>query len=68
MVETSEILHKQMNTSARPVCLEARVLSKRYGSLCVLDQLNLELVEGERVVVLGPNGAGKSTLINLLAG
>ncbi len=43
-------------------------LTKRYGSLCALDQLTLEIGRGEIVGLLGPNGAGKSTAMNILTG
>jgi ABC-2 type transport system ATP-binding protein len=43
-------------------------LSKRYGSLDALSDLNLEVAEGEIVGFLGPNGAGKTTTIRLLLG
>jgi ABC-2 type transport system ATP-binding protein len=43
-------------------------LSKRYGSVEALSDLNLEIAEGEVVGYLGPNGAGKSTTIRLLLG
>ena len=33
-----------------------------------LDKINLEINQGELVVILGPSGAGKSTLLNLLGG
>lgn len=41
---------------------------KRYGSQLVLDNIDLNLAEGEIVGLLGPNGAGKTTLIHVLAG
>ena len=43
-------------------------LSKRYGTLYALRDLDLELAEGEVVGYLGPNGAGKTTTIRLLLG
>src|SRR5581483_3965001 len=48
--------------------LRVEALSKRFGGLAAVDQLSLELDEGEIHAVIGPNGAGKTTLINLLSG
>ena len=50
------------------VPLEARELSKSYGSLEVFTNVDLAIDRGSRVVVLGLNGAGKTTLLRLLAG
>jgi branched-chain amino acid transport system ATP-binding protein len=43
-------------------------VSLRFGALQVIDDLSVELEEGEAVGVVGPNGAGKTTMLNLLAG
>ena len=43
-------------------------LTKRYGAICALDALDVEVREGEIFGFLGPNGAGKSTAIRLLLG
>jgi ABC-2 type transport system ATP-binding protein len=42
-------------------------LCKRYGALKAVDNLNLEIYEGEVFGLLGPNGAGKTTTIHMLA-
>lgn len=50
------------------VCLTVQNVSKSYGGLRAVDQMNLELKSGEIVALLGPNGAGKSTFFNLING
>ena len=43
-------------------------LTRKYGDLVALDNLNLEINEGECYGFIGPNGAGKTTTIKILAG
>jgi len=43
-------------------------LSKSYGSLVALDNVDLTIEKGNFFGLLGPNGAGKSTLINIMSG
>ena len=43
-------------------------LSKNFGSTEVLKKINLEIDEGNFLVLLGPSGCGKSTLLNIIAG
>jgi branched-chain amino acid transport system ATP-binding protein len=41
-------------------------LTKEFGSLRAVDNVNLEINEGETRAIIGPNGAGKSTLLDLI--
>jgi len=46
-----------------PAIIEARNVSKWYGTFHVLKEINLTVHKGERIVICGPSGSGKSTLI-----
>lgn len=48
--------------------LELRGLSKHFGGVKAVDELDLTVNEGEIVGLIGPNGSGKSTTINLICG
>lgn len=48
--------------------LKADKLSKVFGGLKAVSNLNIELAEGELIGLIGPNGAGKTTAFNLLTG
>jgi ABC-type sugar transport system ATPase subunit len=54
--------------TGRRIVLEADGISKFYGNVTALDQVDLTLGQGEIVALVGDNGAGKSTMINLLNG
>ena len=41
---------------------------KRFGAVQVLNSIDLEVADGEFVVLVGPSGCGKSTLLRLIAG
>ena len=45
-----------------------RDLSLNFGSVKVLEHLNIDIAQGEFIVLLGPSGCGKSTLLNCIAG
>ena len=47
--------------------IQVRKLIKRFGPKTVLNQLSLEVADGEFVAILGPNGAGKTTLLRILS-
>jgi len=46
--------------------IETKDLTKKYGELTAVDQLNLTVNHGEVFGLLGPNGAGKTTIISML--
>jgi branched-chain amino acid transport system ATP-binding protein len=48
--------------------LRVRGLTRRFGGVVAVKDVDLDVGHGERRAVLGPNGAGKSTLFNLIAG
>jgi branched-chain amino acid transport system ATP-binding protein len=48
--------------------LEVAGLTRKFGGITAVDQLDLAVAPGETVSVIGPNGAGKTTLFNLVAG
>ena len=50
------------------IAIKIKSVSKRYAELKALDNISLEVKQGEFFGLLGPNGAGKSTLISALAG
>jgi len=55
-------------SSPDPFPIRTRSLRKRYGRVTALEDLSLEVGEGEAFGFLGPNGAGKTTTIRLLLG
>ncbi len=56
-----------MKANATP-SVSVRGLAQSYGAVKVLHALDLDIAEGEFLVLLGPSGCGKSTLLNCIAG
>lgn len=54
-----------MDVSERPI-IEVIGMHKWYGDFHVLQDINLEVKNGERIVICGPSGSGKSTLIRCI--
>ena len=56
-----------MTSENGALAVEARGLVKRFGDVCALDGVDLEVAAGTVLGVLGPNGAGKTTAVRILA-
>src|SRR3954469_10531664 len=57
-----------MATTARTPVLEMHGVSKRFGAVQALTNVDFEVYAGEVIGLVGDNGAGKSTLIKCIAG
>jgi ABC-2 type transport system ATP-binding protein len=73
-VDTSKQTSTEVENAAQPVAaagtslaIETFGLTRRFGDLTALDQLDLHIPYGSIFGLLGPNGAGKSTTIKMLA-
>ena len=65
-------VHVSLRSNVSETVIRTKGLSKRYQSgasvLTVFDDMNLEVIQGERLALVGESGAGKSTLLHLLSG
>jgi phospholipid/cholesterol/gamma-HCH transport system ATP-binding protein len=52
----------------KSVVISIKNLKKSFGSLTVLNGVNLDILQGENIAVLGRSGSGKSVLIKIIAG
>ena len=57
-----------MTAASDTPVLELRGLSKRFGGLHAVRDVDLRIMPGDRKAIIGPNGAGKTTLFNLITG
>ena len=57
-----------LNLKKLKYAVETKNLSISWGNINVLNQLNFELGDGEKLAIVGPSGSGKSTILKILAG
>ena len=55
-------------SGANGVILRTEQVTKRFGGLVAVDQIDFEIPRGAIVSLIGPNGAGKTTVFNMIAG
>jgi spermidine/putrescine transport system ATP-binding protein len=55
-------------TAGRRAGVEVRGLSKRFGEVAALDDVSLDVEEGDFFALLGPSGCGKTTLLRIIGG
>src|SRR5438477_10606424 len=48
--------------------IHLRGISKKYGAYGAVDHLDMDIADGELLLLLGPSGCGRSTTLNIVAG
>ncbi|OJU46777.1 MAG: ABC transporter ATP-binding protein [Alphaproteobacteria bacterium 65-37] len=64
----NQLVQDEAAKPSRASYLSIRGLGKRYGAFAALQDVDLDVAEGEFVCFLGPSGCGKTTLLRIIAG
>ena len=67
-LRTGKAYQMTSHHSPRQLLIEARGLTKRYGTTVAVDHLSFDVLPGQVTGFLGPNGAGKSTTLRMILG
>src|SRR5438067_10099539 len=59
---------RALSTARTEKVLESRTVTRRFGGIRAVDEVDLELHEGKILGLIGPNGAGKTTLLDCVSG
>ena len=68
MIVTDRYVELEPGGHRRMARLSIGHLRKTYGDLTVVDDVNLDISDGEFLVLLGPSGCGKTTTLRMVAG
>ncbi|MEM5286801.1 ectoine/hydroxyectoine ABC transporter ATP-binding protein EhuA [Paraburkholderia sabiae] len=64
--DSAAALSETSNAKGEQPMVRFAGVTKRYGALTVLDELDLDIAPNEKVAIIGPSGSGKSTLLRVL--
>lgn len=67
MPQVGKALYTQLDIASMPA-VEFINVTKRFGKIIAVENINLRVNEGEVIALVGPNGAGKTTLLRMAAG
>ena len=58
----------KMNDASTNIAVKLRNISKKFGNVMAVDNVNLDVYDGEFLTLLGPSGSGKTTVLRMIAG
>src|SRR5215510_9456466 len=68
MVRPDNVTRTTLRSPMTETAISLRGLSKHFGAVRAVDELDLDIADGEFFSMLGPSGSGKTTVLRLIAG